>query len=205
MAFGDKRADKPAGKQSKDEPAPVPGAEQPKTEEVTSVTPVEEEPRPISDIVRGKKEQVTDTIEQVVKIKRVSKVVKGGKNFSFNALVIAGDGKGRVGIGFGKSNEVVGAIMKGTNDAKANYVKIQTKGDTIPHEITGKFKSARVILKPAGPGTGVIAGGPVRAMCDAAGIKNILSKSLGSRNACNVVKATMDGFMKLRLQRKGSA
>lgn len=144
-----------------------------------------------------------EIVEQVVKIKRVSKVVKGGKNFSFNALVVAGDGRGKVGIGFGKSNEVVGAILKGTNEAKSRFTKISLKNDTIPHQVIGRFKSTRVILKPAGPGTGVIAGGPVRAMCDAVGIKNILTKSLGSRTACNVVKATLDGFLKLRIKKRG--
>ncbi len=141
-------------------------------------------------------------IERVVKISRVSKVVKGGKNFSFSAMVVAGDGSGSVGVGHGKSNEVVEAIKKGTTDAKKNMHKINLSGDTIPHEVTGKFKATSVLLKPAGPGTGVIAGGPVRAMCDAAGIKNILTKSLGSRNAANVIKATMDGFIRLRLTRR---
>jgi len=142
-------------------------------------------------------------VEKVIKISRVSKVVKGGKNFSFNAMVVAGDGKGSVGFGFGKSNEVVGAITKGTQEAKRSFKKINLKDDTIPHEIIGRFKASQVLLKPASPGTGVIAGGPVRALCDAAGIKNILTKSLGSRNAINVVKAAMDGFLKLRLKRRG--
>ncbi|MFH1664917.1 MAG: 30S ribosomal protein S5, partial [Candidatus Omnitrophota bacterium] len=134
---------------------------------------------------------------------RVSKVVKGGKNFSFSALVINGNGQGSVGIGLGKSNEVVEAIKKGSLKARKNFVKVPMAGDTIPHEIIGKFKASRVIMKPAGPGTGVIAGGPVRALCDAAGIKNILTKSLGSRNAINVVRAAIDGFGKLRLARRG--
>ncbi|MGB2601898.1 MAG: 30S ribosomal protein S5 [Candidatus Omnitrophota bacterium] len=144
-----------------------------------------------------------EMVERVIKINRVSKVVKGGKNFSFNALVVVGDMKGKVGMGFGKSNEVVEAIKKGSSKAKISLVKVKMKDNTIPHEITGKFKSTKVILKPAGPGTGVIAGGPVRALCDAAGIKDILTKSLGSRNAINVVKATIDGFEKLRLKRRG--
>jgi small subunit ribosomal protein S5 len=146
-----------------------------------------------------------ELIEQVIKIKRVSKVVKGGKNFSFNALVVAGDGKGQVGIGFGKSNEVVGAIVKATKEAKSTFLKVNMKGDTIPHEIEGKFKATTVILKPATAGTGVIAGGPVRAMCDAVGIKNILTKSLGSRNSSNVIKATLNGFLKLKLKRTGAS
>jgi small subunit ribosomal protein S5 len=142
-------------------------------------------------------------MEKVVKINRVAKVVKGGKNMSFNALVIVGDTKGKVGIGFGKSNEVVGAITKGTLDAKKSLQKINLKGDSIPHEVLGKFKATSVFLMPAGAGTGVIAGGSVRAMCDCVGIKNILTKTIGSRNPVNVVKATMDGFGKLRLTRKG--
>jgi small subunit ribosomal protein S5 len=140
--------------------------------------------------------------EHVIKINRVAKVVKGGKNFSFSALVVTGDGKGRVGMGFGKSNEVVEAIKKGATKARKSLVKISISGDTIPHEVTGKFKSSKVLLKPAGPGTGVIAGGPVRALCDAAGIKNILTKTFGSRNAVNVVRAVFDGFEKLRLKRR---
>jgi len=144
-----------------------------------------------------------EMVERVVKINRVSKVVKGGKNFSFSALVVTGDAKGNVGVGFGKSNEVVESIKKGAQNAKRNFIKVKTVGDTIPHEVIGRFKASRVILKPAAPGTGVIAGGPVRAMCDAVGIKNILTKTLGSRNAVNVVKATVDGFEKLRLKRRG--
>jgi small subunit ribosomal protein S5 len=152
----------------------------------------------------GRPEKVdSEYVERVVKINRVSKVVKGGKNFSFSALVVSGDGKGSVGVGFGKSNEVAEAIKKGVAKAKKNFFKVIMQGDTIPHEVIGKFKASRVLLKPAGPGTGVIAGGPIRAMCDAVGIKNILTKSLGSRNAINVVKATIDGFDQLQTKRKG--
>ncbi len=163
------------------------------------------EEKPVDD---GKKETEKragsiEDIDRVVKISRVSKVVKGGKNFSFSAMVVAGNGRGEVGIGFGKSNEVVGAIVKGTSEAKSNFHKINLKGGTIPHEITGRYKSSKVLLKPAGEGTGVIAGGSVRAVCDAVGIKDILTKSLGSRNAINVVKATLDGFLRLRLTRRG--
>lgn len=153
---------------------------------------------------QGEKKTDSGFIERVIKISRVSKVVKGGKNFSFSALVVTGDGKGNVGIGLGKSNEVVEAIKKGTAQANKAFIKVNMREDTIPHETIGKFKASRVILKPAGPGTGVIAGGPVRAMCDAAGIKNILTKTLGSRNAVNVVKATENGFKNLMLKRKGS-
>ncbi|MBL7073012.1 MAG: 30S ribosomal protein S5 [Candidatus Omnitrophica bacterium] len=151
---------------------------------------------------RAFKANESDGIERVIKINRVSKVVKGGKNFSFSALVVTGDGKGNVGMGFGKSNEVVEAIKKGTSKSKKSLFQVNVAGDTIPHEVIGVFKASRIMLKPAGAGTGVIAGGPVRALCDAVGIKNILTKSLGSRNAINVVRATINGFKKLRLKRR---
>jgi small subunit ribosomal protein S5 len=165
-------------------------------------------PAPKKRGIFKKKEEITEEgapefIEKVVKIKRISKVVKGGKNFGFNAIVVAGDGKGNVGVGFGKAKEVADAITKGSGKAKKNFRKIKMKGNTIPHAVIGKFKATKVILKPAGPGTGVIAGGPVRALCDAVGIKDILTKSLGSRNALNIVKATMNGFDELRLKRRG--
>jgi small subunit ribosomal protein S5 len=145
------------------------------------------------DGVRRENEE-KEFAEKLIKLNRVAKVVKGGRRFSFSALVVAGDGKGRVGYGFGKANDVSEAIRKAVDRAKRSLRTVPIKNNTLPHEVVGQFKSANVLLKPAAPGTGIIAGGAVRAVMEAAGVHDVLSKSLGARNSINIIKAVFDGF-----------
>jgi small subunit ribosomal protein S5 len=150
-------------------------------------------------------DQEKEYVEKLVRLNRIAKVVKGGRRFSFSAISVVGDRSGQVGYGFGKANYVSDAIRKSLDRAKKNMIRIPIKRTTIPHQIVGKFKGAKVVLKPASPGTGIIAGGPVRAVMEAAGVKDILSKSLGSANPMNIVKAVFEGFGQLMDARVAAA
>ena len=145
-----------------------------------------------------REEEDSGLVERVVKIRRVSKVVKGGRNLTFNAMVVVGDGNGNVGAALGKAGAVPDAVRKGTTYAKKAMAHVELNGPTIPHEITSKFSGAKVLLKPAAPGTGVIAGGGVRAVMEAVGVKDVLSKTFGSANTINIVRATLDALHQLR-------
>src|ERR671933_798220 len=147
---------------------------------------------------RAQREGGSELQDRVVEIRRVAKVVKGGRRFNFSALVVVGDGKGRVGIGLGKANTVPAAIQKGQDKAKREMFEVPMRGTTIPHEVIGKFESSSVLLKPASEGTGVIAGGGVRAVLELAGIKDVLTKALGSTTSVNLVQATVEGLQRLR-------